>query len=172
MSLMHANQRKAAAPLGLARATALVLGLGALAHGTTAAEFNLYLKCNGKLSVGGQAKPATLNLALRDNNQTALIQRSNVLPVGERLKYQVSKASYTMLYKLPLPGTHYHADWVNGGWIVWQPNLKRLATIRIAVDRQTAELEGTLLDFNDESLGEIAMQCEPSTMDDAPEPKF
>jgi hypothetical protein len=137
-----------------------------------AAEFNLYLKCQGQVSAGGKTKAATLDLAMRDNNTTALIQRSNVLPVGERLKYTASKASYTLLYKLPQPGTHYYADWVSGGWIVWQPNLKRLATVRIAVDRQTAELEGTLLDFNDEALGELAMQCDPSNMDDAPEPKF
>jgi hypothetical protein len=137
-----------------------------------AAEFNLYLKCKGQITAADKSRPATLDLAMRDNNTTALIQRSNVLPVGERLKYTASKASYTMLYKLPLPGTHYYADWINGGWVVWQPNLKRLATVRIAVDRQSAELEGSLLDFNDESLGEIAMQCQPSGMDDAPEPKF
>ncbi|MEY4766103.1 MAG: hypothetical protein RI907_2776 [Pseudomonadota bacterium] len=153
----------------LALHAAALLACAPLAH---AAEFNLYLKCKGEVQVGGKSKPATLDLAMRDNNQTALIQRSNVLPVGERLKYQVSKASYTMLYKLPLPGTHVYTDWVNGGWLVWQPNLKRLATIRIAVDRQSAELEGRLLDFNDESLGELAMQCEPSSNDDAPEPKF
>ena len=140
-----------------------------------AAEFNLFLRCQGELRAGDQARPASLDLALRDNNQTALIQRSNVLPVGERLKYQASRASYTMLYKLPLPGTHVYTDWVNGawvGWVVWQPNLKRLATVRIAVDRQTAELEGELRDFNDESLGSLAMQCEPSNNDDTPEPRF
>ena len=95
--------------------------------------------------------------------------------MGERLKYTASQMSYTMLYKLPLPGTHYYSDWYNGywgHWLVWQPNLKKLATVRIAVDRQTAELEGELLDFNDESLGTIAMDCKPTSMDDAPEPKF
>jgi hypothetical protein len=151
---------------------ALLCGAAWAPATTWAAEFHLYLKCKGQITAGDKSRPATLDLAMRDNNTTALIQRSNVLPVGERLKYTASKASYTLLYKLPLPGTHYYADWINGGWIVWQPNLKRLATVRIAVDRQTAELEGTLLDFNDEALGEIAMQCQPSSMDEAPEPKF
>ncbi len=151
---------------------ALLCGAAWAPGSAWAAEFHLYLKCKGQVTAGDKSRPATLDLAMRDNNTTALIQRSNVLPVGERLKYTASKASYTLLYKLPLPGTHYYADWINGGWIVWQPNLKRLATVRIAVDRQTAELEGTLLDFNDEALGEIAMQCQPSSMDEAPEPKF
>ncbi len=150
-------------------AAVLALSAGAAAQ---AAEFNLFLQCQGEIQSGGKSKAATLSLAMRDNNQTALIQRSNVLPVGERLHYQVSKASYTLLYKLPLPGTRVYTDWVNGGWLVWQPNFKRLATIRIAIDRQSAELDGTLRDFNDESLGELTMQCQPSTNDDAPEPKF
>lgn len=137
-----------------------------------AAEFNLFLNCSGKLSANGKGKAATLDLAMRDNNETALIQRSNVLPVGERLKYKASPMVYSMVYKLPQPGTHYYNDWVHGQWVVWQPNLKRLATIRLSVDRQTAELEGELLDFNDDSLGTIAMSCKPMTADDMPEPKF
>lgn len=153
----------------LCAAASLTLLAGAPA---VAAEFSLYLNCAGKINVNGKTKPATLDLALRDNNTTALIQRSNVLPVGERLKYTPSQASYTMLYKLRQPGTHYYNDWVHGEWVVWQPNLKRLATIRLSVDRQTAELEGELLDFDDVSLGTLAMQCKPTSMDDVPEPKF
>lgn len=155
--------------------SAVLMTLMAVGTQAMAAEFSLYLNCTGKMAVNGKTKPATLDLAMRDNNTTALIQRSNVLPVGERLKYTASQMSYTMLYKLPLPGTHYYSDWYNGywgHWLVWQPNLKKLATVRIAVDRQTAELEGELLDFNDESLGTIAMDCKPTSMDDAPEPKF
>jgi hypothetical protein len=137
-----------------------------------AAEFNLYLNCKGKLAAGGKSKAATLNLAMRDNNTTALIQKSNVLPVGERLKYTASQASYTLLYKLPLPGTQFYNDWVHGQWLVWQPNLKKLSTIRLSIDRQTGELEGELLDHEDESLGTVAMDCEPQSMDEIPEPRF
>jgi len=137
-----------------------------------AAEFNLFLNCAGKLNANGKGKAATLDLAMRDSNETALIQRSNVLPVGERLQYKASPMVYSMVYKLPQPGTHYYNDWVHGQWVVWQPNLKRLATIRLSVDRQTAELEGELLDFNDDSLGTIAMSCKPMSEDDMPEPKF
>lgn len=154
-----------------ASSAALILAT-ALSAPAMAAEFNLYLHCTGKLIVDGKSKPSTLDLAMRDSNTTALIQRSNVLPVGERLKYAASQVSYTMVYKLPLPGTHYYNDWLHGQWVVWQPNLKRLATIRIAVDRQTAELEGELLDFNDESLGTLDMACKPTSMNDTPEPKF
>jgi hypothetical protein len=151
---------------GLA-ACALVVGAPALA-----AEFSLYLHCKGDLAVNGKRKAATLNLAMRDNNTTALIQQSNVLPVGERLRYTATQQAYTMLYKLPLPGSHYHNDWVHGQWLVWQPNLKKLATIRLSVDRQSGELEGELLDHNDEPLGTVAMDCEPQAMDEVPAPRF
>jgi hypothetical protein len=166
---MRQSKRHPIVGVAAASATTCALLMGAQAQ---AAEFNLFLGCSGKLTANGKAKPATLDLAMRDNNQTALIQRSNVLPVGERLKYQASPQSYTLVYKLPQPGTHYYADWMSGSWVVWQPNLKRLATIRIAVDRQTAELEGELLDFNDDSLGTLAMDCTPTSKDEAPEPKF
>lgn len=136
------------------------------------AEFNLFLSCSGKLSANGKSKPASLDLAMRDNNETALIQRSNVLPVGERLKYKASPMAYSMVYKLGQPGTHYYRDWMGGVWVVWQPNLKRLATIRVSVDRQTGALEGELLDFNDDSLGTMEMACNPVKMDEMPEPKF
>lgn len=156
----------------LAQLAAAALVLGLACTGAWAAEFNLFLSCSGKLSAGGKSKAATLDLAMRDNNETALIQRSNVMPVGERLHYKASPMAYSMVYKLPQPGTHIYRDWMGSSWVIWQPNLKRLATIRLSVDRQTAELEGELLDFNDDSLGTVAMSCKPTTMDDMPEPKF
>jgi hypothetical protein len=155
----------------LIRAAVMTMALGIGTH-ALGAEFNLFLSCSGKLSTNGKGKAATLDLAMRDNNETALIQRSNVLPVGERLHYKASPMAYSMVYKLPQPGTQYYNDWVHGAWVVWQPNLKRLATIRLSVDRQTAELEGELLDFNDDSLGTVAMNCKPLTAEDMPEPKF
>ena len=142
------------------------------ASSALAAEFNLFLACNGTVNVHGQTKPANLDLAMRDNNTTALIQQSNVLPIGERFKYTASPVSYTMLYKMPRPGTVVYQDWVSGQLIVWQPNLKRLATIRMAIDRHSGKLNGEMLDFDDVSLGSLAMECAARDMDDAPEPKF
>lgn len=156
----------------LASSMAFLLGLSLAGTNASAAEFNLFLSCSGKLNAGGKSKAASLDLAMRDNNETALIQRSNVLPVGERLHYKASPMAYSMVYKLPQPGTHIYRDWMGSSWVIWQPNLKRLATIRLSVDRQTAELEGELLDFNDDSLGTLAMDCKPTTMDEMPEPKF
>ena len=153
------------------RRIGLALALLISSH-AMAAEFGRFLNCAGKLSADGKSKAATLDLALRENSSIALIQRSNVLPVGERLKYVATPMSYTMLYKLPLPGSHYYNDWANGQWLVWQPNLKRPATIRIAIDRQSGELEGELLDFNDESLGSMVLECKGMALQDMPEPKL
>lgn len=158
-------------PFRLAVACALLV-LGAHATIVQAAEFHLYVKCKGTLSASGKSKPVHLDLALRDNNTTALIQRSNVLPKGERLVYTQTPTDYTMVYKLRQPGTHYYHDWLNGTWVVWQPNLKRLATIRLAIDRQEGELEGELLDFNDDLIGTMQMTCEKVDPDELPEPKL
>ena len=137
-----------------------------------AAEFNLYLNCTGKLSAGGKASDAKLNLAMRDNNRTALIQASDVLPVGERLNYVASELAYSMTYKIPVRGSHYFYDWWNGALFVVHPNLKKLATTRLSVDRQTAALEGEMLNVEGEVLGTIKMTCEPKGMEDVPAPKF
>ena len=72
----------------LAQVAAAALVLGLACTSAWAAEFNLFLSCSGKLSAGGKSKAATLDLAMRDNNETALIQRSNVMPVGERLHHR------------------------------------------------------------------------------------
>ncbi len=161
----------------MARAFLRTVGLSLLVAtaGTSsalAAEFNLFLTCSGTVNVHGQTKPANLDLAMRDNNTTALIQESNVLPIGERFKYTASPVSYTMLYKMPRPGTVVYQDWVSGQLIIWQPNLKRLATIRMAIDRHSGKLSGEMLDFDDVSLGTLAMECAARDMDDAPAPKF
>lgn len=148
---------------------ALLLAASSVSH---AAEFHLFLQCKGHIKVNGATRPATVDFALRDNNNTALIQRSNVLPVGERLKYTQTPVLYTMLYKLPQPGTVVYQDWMSGQLIVWQPNLKRLATIRMAIDRQTGELDAELLDFDDVLLGTLNMACQRRDTEDGPEPKF
>ena len=131
-------------PWRLAAAVAL-LSLAALHPVAQAAEFHLYVKCKGTLSASGQSKPAHLDQTPTD---------------------------YTMVYQLRQPGTHYYHDWLNGTWVVWQPNLKRLATIRLAIDRQEGELEGELLDFDDDLIGTMKMTCDKVDPDELPEPKF
>ena len=52
-------------------------------------------------AVRGAAKTgsAQLELALRDNNMTVLVQRPNVLPTGERMKYTATQTHYTATYR-------------------------------------------------------------------------
>ena len=73
----------------------LLIGIAVLALPISASAdyFFLYVKCEGEVSSGKGRTQANLDLALRDNNQTALIQRSNILPVGEKMKYEVSPAA-------------------------------------------------------------------------------
>lgn len=162
-------------PIGAFKLTlaSALLGCSALASAAAqAAEFHLFLKCAGTLSATGKSKPAHLHLALRDNNTTALIQRSNVLPMGERLRYTRTPTDYTMVYKLRRSGGHHHHDWVNGAWVIWQPDLKRMATIRMAIDRAEGQLEGELLDFNDDRIGALQMTCSKVDQEALPEPQF
>jgi hypothetical protein len=140
----------------------------------TAAEFHLYLKCTGKLSSSAaKATPAKLDLALRDNNLTALVQNSDVLPVGERMKYVATEQAYTMQLRTPVWGTRgAYYNWFSGVLFVWHPDLKKLAMTRLSIDRQTAELEGELLNIEGNVLGKLRMKCNPTSMDDVPAPKF
>lgn len=139
-----------------------------------AAEFHLYLKCSDKLSSSAaEATPAKLDLALRDNNLTALVQNSDVLPVGERMKYVATEQAYTMQLRTPVWGTRgAYYNWFSGVLFVWHPDLKKLAMTRLWVDRQTAELEGELLNIEGNVLGKLRMKCTPTAMDDVPAPKF
>lgn len=137
-----------------------------------AQQFHLYVKCSGAVVAKGRSNPAHLDLALRDNNMTALIQRSNVLPVGERMRYEASPALYSMVAHAPARGSVVFQDWIRGTVFVWEPDLRRLHTVRLAIDRQTAALEGEMLDGRGDTLGRLAMRCTPSSNDDAPAPKF
>jgi hypothetical protein len=154
-----------------ARACAIVFALCCVSSTADAQQFSLYLMCKGQIEAKGKSKAAHLDLALRDNNQTALVQRSNVLPVGERLKYDVSPAHYSM--KMLFAGrTAAFYDWWRGTLIVWAPHLDRLHEVRVSVDRQSAALEGELLDGRGAALGKLQMVCEPKTNDDIEKPKF
>jgi len=136
-------------------------------------QFHLYLKCTGTLSSSAKPTQAHLELAMRDNNLTALIQKSDVLPVGERLKYVATAQAYTMQMRTPVYGTQgVYYNWFSGPIFVWHPDLKNLALTRISVDRQTAVLDGEMLNIAGRVLGRLRMNCTPQSMDDVPAPKF
>jgi hypothetical protein len=151
---------------------ALLAGLLALPATVSAEYFSLYLKCDGEVSAGKGKTKAHVDLALRDNNETALIQRSNVLPVGEKMKYEVSPATYSMRYYAPGTGSRVYYDWYRGYLFDWNPNLKRLSMIRLSIDRQNGELSGEILNNQDEALARIRMNCESVSPEDLPAPKF
>jgi hypothetical protein len=52
------------------------------------------------------------------------------------------------------------------------PNLKRLALIRLSIDHQTGQLDGNILNSQDESLARIKKACEASAPEGFPKPKF
>ena len=139
---------------------------------SSADYFSLYLKCEGTVANHKGKTKAHLDLALRDNNESALIQRSNILPVGEKMKYELSPATYSMTYRAPGVHTRVYYDWYRGYLFSWYPDLKRLALIRLSIDRQTGKLAGDILNNQDDSLARISMDCEPVSPENLPEPKF
>ena len=113
---------------------------------------------------------ANLELALRDNNMTALVQRSNVLPTGERMKYAATQTHYTVAFT---PSTGQATmDW-RGSWLFsWHPPFQKLAGARISIDRQTGRLEGEIVGPAGEAMGLMDMQCEPKKAGEGPAPRF
>ena len=138
----------------------------------TAQEYGVYLSCTGQVQAGGKSRSANLDLALRRNSSLAMIQRSDVLPVGDKMKLEITPAFYSMVFRAPVPTSASYYDWMRGTLIVWSPVFRELQTVRISVDRQTAALDGDMRDINDRSLGRLKMRCKPSDNDSAPEPKF
>jgi hypothetical protein len=115
---------------------------------------------------------ANLELALRDNNFSAFVQRSNVLPVGERMKYTATQTHYTMTYA-PLATSRAYVDWRGGSWLfTWYPPFQKLTATRLSVDRQTGVLEGEMVGPAGEVLGLIDMTCEPKKDGQGPAPRF
>jgi hypothetical protein len=159
---------------------ALRVALGCLVGGavTTAAppaaaqEYGLYLKCSGRVEARGQSRQAHLDLALRRNSSLALVQRSDVLPVGDKMKLDITPAYYSMVFRAPVRGTVVYSNWIVGPMFVWYPPFRELQTARISIDRQTAALEGDMRDGADRVLGRLTMRCQPQDNDTAPEPKF
>ena len=115
---------------------------------------------------------AHLDLALRDNNMSALVQRSNVLPMGERLKYAASQTHYTVNF-VPQTASAAYRDWRGEGWLFnWYPAFQKMTAARFAIDRQTGVLEGEIVGQAGEVLGLIDMQCEPKKAGEGPAPRF
>jgi len=143
-----------------------------LASPVVAQEFGLYLNCSGKVEAKGQSKEAHLDLALRRNSSLAIVQRSNVLPVGDKMRLEITPAYYSMVFRAPVHGSAVYYDWIRGAIFVWSPDLQKLRSARISVDRQTATLEGEMLDGAEKLLGRMSMHCEPKTNDSVAPPKF
>ncbi|WP_374662468.1 hypothetical protein [Inhella sp.] len=115
---------------------------------------------------------AQLELALRDNNMSMLVQRSNVLPTGQKLSYQATNTHYTATF-LPLQaGAAFHTWGREGGLFGFYPPFQKMQATRFSIDRQTGVLEGDIVGPNGELLGLIDMQCEPRRPEDAPKPRF
>lgn len=124
-------------------------------------------------AVRGAAKRGTahLELALRDNNMTAFVQRSNVLPTGERMKYVATQTHYSAAYSPANTGQAY-VDW-RGSWLfTWFPPFQKMAVTRFSIDRQTGQLEGEIVGPAGEVLGLMDMQCEPKRQGEGPAPRF
>jgi len=114
---------------------------------------------------------AHLSLALRDNNMTAFVQRSNVLPMGERMKYVATNSHYTATY-MPQRGGKVFLDFKGTALFKWYPPFEKLAATRVAIDRQTGELEGEMVGPEGEVLGRMDMNCEPKKDGEGPAPRF
>jgi len=155
--------------VGLLGIAVPLLGVPTLA---SADYFSLYLKCEGQVTSAVGKTGANLDLALRDNNQSALIQRSNILPVGEKMRYEVSPATYSMVYRSPDTRSRVYYDWRRGYLFRWDPSLDRLAYIRVSIDRQSGRMEGDILNNEDMSLARFGMQCEKADPSTLPAPKF
>jgi hypothetical protein len=137
-----------------------------------AQEFGVYLACKGQVLVAGRKTSAHVDLALRRNNQTGLVQRSDLLPAGERFKFDITPAYYTLVVRAPLRSSPVYRVWVSGRVIVWARDLVQMRTARLSVDRQTGNLDGTLLDGASRTLGTLQMTCRPDNNESTPEPKF
>ncbi|MDP2006486.1 MAG: hypothetical protein Q8K45_12485 [Rubrivivax sp.] len=114
---------------------------------------------------------AHLELALRDNNMSMLVQRSNVLPTDQRLKYQATQTHYTATFLPQMAGAGFR-KWGESWLFGWYPPFQKMTAARFAIDRQSGVLEGEVVGPGGEVLGLIDMQCEPKRNEDAPAPRF
>jgi hypothetical protein len=159
-----------------ARATSWRRAIGLLAAllalPVAAQEFGVFLLCKGRVESEGRRRDSHVDMALRRNSQLAMIQSSDVLPAGQKMRLEITPQFYTMVFDAPVRGSTVYHDWLRGALLVWNPHLHKLHTIRISVNRQTATLEGDMRDGVGVSLGRLSMQCEPSDNESVPPPKF
>lgn len=134
-----------------------------------AGDENLQVRAKAVRSAAKRGN-ANLELALRDNNMTAFVQRSNVLPTGERMKYVATQSHYTAVFTPP-SGTV--AVLGRNTWLLsFHPPFQKMMGARFAIDRQTGVLEGDLVGPDGEVLGLLDMQCEPKKEGQGPAPRF
>lgn len=114
---------------------------------------------------------AQLDLALRDNNMSMLVERSNVLPTGQRLSYQATQTQYIATFLPQMAGAGFR-KWGEGWLFGWYPPFQKMTAARFAISRQSGVLEGEIVGPGGEVLGLIDMQCEPRRNEDAPAPRF
>lgn len=133
------------------------------------ADENLQVRAKAVRSAARRGN-AQLELAFRDNNMTVFVQRSNVLPTGERFKYVATPTHYTAVFAPAAGGVT-----MQGGnpWLLsFHPSFQKSMGARFAIDRQTGQLEGDLVGPGGEVLGLLDMQCEPKKDGQAPAPRF
>lgn len=158
--------------MSVLRVCALSVAAGLVAVAPVAAqEFGVYLRCSGHVEAKGKSHAGHLDLALRRNSQLAMVQRSDALPMGVRMRLEITPQFYTMVLDAAVRDTLVYYDWLRGQLVAWNPDLGKLHAVRIAVDRQSAALEGDMRDGEGALLGRLRMQCEPSD-NDAEDPKF
>lgn len=153
---------------------ALLVGAVTAAADAEAQEYSRFVSCTGSFAADGKTSEANVDLALRFNSRTALIQSSNVLPVGEALRYVPTPANYSMTYLLPPNSTQVLVvpGWFQNTILVAYPNLKRVKQIRLSIDRQTGLLNGKMLNQDDEVLATLAMTCRSQSEEEIGAPKF
>lgn len=165
---------------GFARWAAAVTLAGVAAVGpllcgpAQAQEYSRFLGCKGSLTADNKTHDAFADFALRLTGRRALIQASNMLPVGEILDYVPTPANYSMTYRLRPVGTQVLTmpGWFQTSALVFFPNLKRLNQIRLSVNRQTGQLNGSLFNEEQEALGVFTMQCSSQSEEEIGKPKF
>jgi hypothetical protein len=151
----------------------LVFAMAVLAVApATAQEFGVYLTCKGRVESAGKNMASHLDLALRRNSQLAMIESSDILPSGEKMRLEITPQFYTMTFQAPSQGSVVFYDWLRGKLLVWSPGLQKLHTIRISVDRQSAALEGDMRNAAGASVGRLKMRCDPKDNETAEPPKF
>lgn len=155
------------------RATATALLLSICAAGPSAAqEFGVYLNCKGQVQADGKTLASHVDLALRRNSQLALVQSSDILLAGQKMRLEITPQFYTMVFSVPARNSVVYHDWLRGTLLVWNPQLTSVHSIRMSVDRQSAALQGALRDGTGAEVGRLKMQCQHKDNQTVAEPKF